>query len=139
MDVNVIPPTISGENQGSRLDKLRDSMQSKNLLKPMMWAAGASMVFVVKVDEAVVGTEKMRRFRDHIDGHNKHVVRLGEKIMEVDDGKQYRVFAFQVRRRIDLDLFNLFDWFDLFDQRSAVNLDLDYLFFVACLIGALFL
>ena len=133
MDVNVIPPTTSGENQGSRLDKLRDSMQSKNLLKPMMWAAGASMVFVVKVDEAVVGTEKMRRFRDHIDGHNKHVVRLGEKIMEVDDGKQYRVFAFQVRRRIDLDLFgfvwicldlfgfvwiclDLFDLFDLFNR-----------------------
>ena len=55
------------------------------------------MVFVVKVDEAIVGSKAMRRFRDHIDGHNKHVVRLGEKILQVDGGKQqFRVFAFQV-------------------------------------------
>ena len=66
----------------------------KNLLNPMMWAAGASMVFIVKVDERVVGVEEMRRFRDHIDGHNKHVVRLGENILRVrvdDDEKMYRI------------------------------------------------
>ena len=64
----------------------------------MMWAAGASVVFIIKVDEAIVGVEEMRRFRDHIDGHNKQVVRLGEKILRVEDEDQektFRIFVLQ--------------------------------------------
>ena len=96
--VNVIPPKM--DNGIGVLDRLGQTLlgnRETNLLNPMMWAAGASMVFMVKVDEDVVGVEEMRRFRDHIDGHNKHVVRLGEKLLRVDGEKTYRVFAFQVK------------------------------------------
>ena len=99
LSVDVIPPAAGG-NGGSLFERLEESVNKTNLLSPMMWAAGASMVFVVKVDEAIVGSEAMRRFRDHIDGHNKHVVRLGEKTLRVDGGKQFRVFAFQVSSSI---------------------------------------
>ena len=96
LSVDVIPPSINkGGNGGNLLEKVEESVNKTNLLNPMMWAAGASMVFVVKVDEAIVGSEAMRRFRDHIDGHNKHVVRLGEKTLRVDGGKEFRLFAFQ--------------------------------------------
>ena len=98
MAVNVIPPKTLGAAGGFFRRLFGASADSPtNLLQPMMWAAGASMVFLVKVDEDAVQPDKMRKFRDHIDGHNKHVVRLGEKRLVVDGQKAYRVFAFQVR------------------------------------------
>ena len=60
-----------------------------------MWAAGASVAFLVKVDETIIKPGAMRRFRDHLCGRNKHLVRLGEKRLLVD-GKALRVFAMQV-------------------------------------------
>ena len=53
MAVNVIPPRSLGTAGGllRRLFGLADG--PTNLLQPMMWAAAASMVFLVKVDEAV--------------------------------------------------------------------------------------
>ena len=96
MAVNVVPPKGQGATDGLFRRLFGPADSPTNLLQPMMWAAGASMVFLVKVDEQAVQPDQMRKFRDHIDGHNKHVVRLGEKRLVVDGQKAYRVFAFQV-------------------------------------------
>ena len=60
----------------------------------MMWAAASSIVFLVKVDRSKIGESTIAKFRDHIDGYNKHIVRLGEKELVVD-GKQFYVFCMQ--------------------------------------------
>ena len=53
--------------------------QSGNLLHRIMWASGFSIVFLVKIDRSKVPEFTITKFRDHIDAHNKHIVRLGEK------------------------------------------------------------
>ena len=68
--------------------------QSGNLLHHIMWASGASFVFLVKIDRSKVDEFAITKFRDHIDAHNKHIVRLGEKEVLVDR-KQYSVFCMQ--------------------------------------------
>ena len=67
---------------------------SGNLLQHMMWAAGSSIVFMVKIDRSLVADASIAKFRDHIDAHNKHIVRLGEKELVVD-GKRFSVFCMQ--------------------------------------------
>jgi len=65
-----------------------------NMLNKMMLASGSSMVFMVRVDKAAVQDERLRRFRDYIDGHNKHIIRLGEKDVTIGD-KTYTYFVMQ--------------------------------------------
>ena len=36
------------------------------------------------------------KFRDHLNGHNKHVVRLAEKELTTSRGKKYLLFALQL-------------------------------------------
>jgi len=67
---------------------------SGNLLNHIMWASGSSIVFMVKIDKTMVAENQIAKFRDHIDAHNKHIVRLGEKELIVD-GKSYTVFCMQ--------------------------------------------
>ena len=67
---------------------------SGNLLKHVMWAAGASFVFLVKIDHGKVDKRVITKFRDHIDAHNKHIVCLGEKTLFVD-GKEFSIFSMQ--------------------------------------------
>ena len=67
---------------------------SGNLLQHIMWAAGSSIVFMVKIDKSLVDSSSIAKFRDHIDAHNKHIVRLGEKEVEVD-GKMFSLFCMQ--------------------------------------------
>ena len=50
---------------------------SGNLMNHIMWAAGSSVVFMVKIDKGMVAESTIAKFRDHIDAHNKHIVRLG--------------------------------------------------------------
>ena len=66
----------------------------KNLLEHMMWASGSSIVLMVKVDKEKVAKHKMVKFRDHIDAHNKHVVRLAEREV-VNGDRKYQIFALQ--------------------------------------------
>ena len=70
------------------------SQLSGNLLQHIMWAAGSSIVFMVKIDKSLVDNASIAKFRDHIDAHNKHIVRLGEKDLHVD-GKEFSVFCMQ--------------------------------------------
>jgi len=65
-----------------------------NMLNKMMLAAGSSMVFMVRVEKAKVADDRLRRFRDYIDGHNKHIIRLGEKDVTIGD-KTYTYFVMQ--------------------------------------------
>jgi len=67
---------------------------SGNLLQHIMWAAGSSIVFMVKIDKSLVDSASIAKFRDHIDAHNKHIVRLGEKEVDVD-GKMFSLFCMQ--------------------------------------------
>ena len=60
----------------------------------MMWASGSSIVLMVKVDKEKVAEHKMVKFRDHIDAHNKHVVRLAEREV-VNGDRKYQIFALQ--------------------------------------------
>ena len=39
---------------------------------------------------------KITKFRDHLNGHNKHVVRLAEKELTTTSGKKYLLFALQL-------------------------------------------
>lgn len=65
-----------------------------NIMEPMMWASGVSSVLLVKVDKSVVPPRALTKFRDHIDAHNKHIVRLAER--EVVCGERsYQMFALQ--------------------------------------------
>ena len=68
--------------------------ENKNLMEKIMHAAGASISILVKVDKSLVPESKMARFRDHIDSHNKHIVRLAEKEV-MFDGKPYQFFVLQ--------------------------------------------
>ena len=63
-------------------------------MQKMMWASASSMVFMVRVDLDKVDERGMRCFRDYIDGHNKHIIRLAEKDVRVGD-KRYKYFAMQ--------------------------------------------
>ena len=67
---------------------------SGNLLQHVMWAAGSSFVFLVKIDKSKVDSKAITKFRDHIDAHNKHIVCLGEKTLFVD-AKEFLVFSMQ--------------------------------------------
>jgi len=49
---------------------------------------------MVKVDPEKVPLEHLTKFRDHVDAHNKHIVRLMEKTVTVN-GKSFLVFALQ--------------------------------------------
>lgn len=68
------------------------SNKVKNILQHIMWASGSSIVLLVQIDKDKVPDHKMIKFRDHIDAHNKHLVRLGEREVVTDD-KKYQVFA----------------------------------------------
>ena len=68
--------------------------QNKNLMNKIMYASGASLCILIKVDKSIVPESKMTRFRDHIDSHNKHVVRLAEREV-MFDGKPYQFFVLQ--------------------------------------------
>ena len=71
-----------------------DSNAKKNLLQHVMWASGSSVVLMVKVDKEKVAEHKMMKFRDHIDAHNKHLVRLAEREVVCGERK-YQMFALQ--------------------------------------------
>ena len=71
-----------------------DSNVKKNLLQHVMWASGSSVVLMIKVDKEKVAEHKMVKFRDHIDAHNKHLVRLAEREV-VSGGRKYQMFALQ--------------------------------------------
>merc|ERR1711881_827765 len=64
-----------------------------NMLKKMMWASGSSNILMVKVDPSKVPSEHLTKFRDHVDAHNKHIVRLGEKNVVIGGKKIYHVCA----------------------------------------------
>ena len=66
----------------------------KNLLQHMMWASGSSIILMVKIDKEKVAEHKMVKFRDHIDAHNKHLVRLAEREI-VCGGRRFQMFALQ--------------------------------------------
>ena len=72
----------------------RASPDSGNLLNHIMWASASSIVFMVKIDKSKVAESTIAKFRDHIDAHNKHIVRLGERELLVD-GKAFSVFCMQ--------------------------------------------
>ena len=50
---------------------------SQNLIGKIMWASASSIVFMVRADMTIVKESHLRCLRDHIDGHNKHIVRYG--------------------------------------------------------------
>ena len=64
--------------------------ESKYFLKHYL----ASIVFMVRVDTSKVPEEGLRCLRDHIDGHNKHIIRLAEKDVQYGD-KAYKYFVMQ--------------------------------------------
>ena len=74
-----------------------DAFKGRNLMQKMMWASASSIVFMVRVDCTKVGDKGMRCFRDYIDGHNKHIIRLAEKDVYVGE-KRYKYFAMQESR-----------------------------------------
>ena len=49
---------------------------------------------MVRVDTSKVPEEGLRCLRDHIDGHNKHIIRLAEKDVQYGD-KAYKYFVMQ--------------------------------------------
>ena len=49
---------------------------------------------MVRVDTSKVPSEGLRCLRDHIDGHNKHIIRLAEKDVQFGD-KTYKYFVMQ--------------------------------------------
>jgi len=67
---------------------------ANNLVGKMMWASAASIVFMVRVDKSKVKDENLTCLRDHIDGHNKHIVRLAEKDVTIGN-KDYKYFVMQ--------------------------------------------
>jgi len=73
---------------------LQNMFGGGNLIGQIMHASAASIVFMVRVDMSKVPEEGLRCFRDHIDGHNKHIIRLGEKDVQMGD-KQYKCFVMQ--------------------------------------------
>ena len=85
----VYPPTFA-----SLLRHATNNMQSSNLMQKVMLASGVSASILVKVDKSIVPESHMRKFRDHIDSHNKHIVRLAEKEVLIE-GKPYQFFALQ--------------------------------------------
>ena len=94
--INVVGPERKKSSFLYRFPGLAKFQNNReNILDKIMWAAGASVAFLVKVDETIIKPGAMRRFRDHLCGRNKHLVRLGEKRLLVD-GKALRVFAMQV-------------------------------------------
>merc|ERR550525_845727 len=66
----------------------------KNIMQHMMWASGSSIVMIIKADKEKVAEWKMMKFRDHIDAHNKHLVRLAEREV-TSNGKKYQMFCVQ--------------------------------------------
>ena len=68
-----------------------------NLMQKMMYASGATIVYMVRVDMSKVDNARLKGFRDYIDGHNKHNVRLEEIDVRVEGTTQnYKYFAMQV-------------------------------------------
>jgi len=67
---------------------------ANNLVGKMMWASASSIVFMVRVDKSKVNDESLTCLRDHIDGHNKHIVRLAEKDVTIGS-KDYKYFVMQ--------------------------------------------
>ena len=67
---------------------------SNNILHDMIWASGASIVFLVKLDMAKVSECSLKKFRDHIDAGNNHIIRLAERELETDN-KVFRIFCMQ--------------------------------------------
>lgn len=74
--------------------RLKNIFGGNNLIGQMMWASASSIVFMVRVDCSLVSDENLRCFRDHIDGHNKHIIRLAEKDVLFGD-KRYKYFVMQ--------------------------------------------
>ena len=71
---------------------------TKNLIGQIMHASASSIVFMVRVDLTKVKDENLTCLRDHIDGHNKHNIRLEEKDVPIEGtDKNYKYFAMQVR------------------------------------------
>ena len=91
----IYPPTIRSFLQHV-VNKTEAFLSMGNLLPKMIWAAGGTSVLMVKVDLDKVGVDKLPKFRDHLDKHNRHFVRLGEKQVTSTDGKRYVCFALQV-------------------------------------------
>jgi len=69
-------------------------IKENNLLETMMHASGLSSILMIKVDPEKISPEGITKFRDHIDAHNKHIVRLMEKTVTVS-GKSFLMFAMQ--------------------------------------------
>jgi len=74
--------------------KLNGIFGGNNLIGKIMWASASSIVFMVRVDCSLVGDESLRCLRDHIDGHNKHIIRLAEKDVTIRE-KKFKYFVLQ--------------------------------------------
>ena len=72
------------------------------VLPQVMWASGCTSVLMVKVDKEKVPAENFAKFRDHVDAHNKHIVRLAEKEV-TSHGKKYQACASTSKWSIDRD------------------------------------
>jgi len=89
LKVNIPPEYLS---LGARLKNIFGINQ--NLIGQIMWASASSIVFMVRVDCSKIDDEGLRCLRDHIDGHNKHIIRLAEKDVFFGD-KKYKYFVMQ--------------------------------------------
>ena len=89
---SVYPPTVRSFLQHI-INSSKSFFSKVNIIPQMVWAAGSISVVLVKIDLDKVGIEKLPKFRDK---HNRHFVRLGEKRVICDDGKQYVCFALQI-------------------------------------------
>merc|ERR1719323_113230 len=74
--------------------KIQNMLGFGNMIGQIMWASASSIVFMVRVDTSKVPEEGLRCMRDHIDGHNKHIIRLAEKDVQYGD-KTYKYFVMQ--------------------------------------------
>jgi len=86
--------TMTIENPKNGNNSLLLQKFAKNLIGQMMHASASSIVFMVRVDKSKVKDENLTCLRDHIDGHNKHIVRLAEKDVTIGN-KEYTYFVMQ--------------------------------------------
>ena len=72
-----------------------------------------------------VTNSQLKAFRDYIDGHNKHNIRLEEKDVPVKGtNKYYKYFAMQVNVHISLNIKYAKAYFFTFRQQEAATFQL---------------
>lgn len=94
-ETEIIPVKSVFMSLGPSMRELK--VNDENILTHTMFAAGASTVFMVKIDESKIDAKNMLKFRDNIDMKNNHIVRLGERVVkDSKTDKTYRMFCLQV-------------------------------------------